>query len=195
MSSNRNFETDVVVCGVLPTSAMRRVEGVRNEARYVRLDELGGNLLRRLVELAGCSSEASSSLGFCLEGVPTTFGGRGASDCLFDGVRNVEEGVSRSKRPSTRPFFCGVGPIAFRCAIGVVSDGSTSCSGMATSSRGVCRCFDRLRGVSIEVGGGFLARCFLGDWFRRGASFFGREHAASPARSLLYSLYLFARES
>lgn len=56
MSSNRSFDTDLVASGVPLMSAIRRVEGVRNEARYVRFDALGGDLLRRLVERIGSTT-------------------------------------------------------------------------------------------------------------------------------------------
>lgn len=100
----------------------------------MRLEELGGDLLRRLIELAGCSSEACLPWDVCFEGVPTTLTGRDASDFLFEGVWKDEDGVSKSKRPSTRPFFCGVGPIAFRCEAGVFPGEAIACSGITGSS-------------------------------------------------------------
>lgn len=85
----------------------------------MRFEALGGDLLRCATEDVGFACGSSSACCLNLEGVPTTFEGSGASDCLFDGVRNDDEGVSRSKRPSTLPFFCGVGPMDLRCATGV----------------------------------------------------------------------------
>lgn len=116
VSSNRNFDTEPLVSGVLLMSAVRRVEGVRKEVRYVRFDALEGDLLRRLTEPTDSACWWSSSSPLALEGVPTMLVGSGARDCLFDGVRKDDEGVRRSKRPSTRPFFWGVGPMDFRCA-------------------------------------------------------------------------------
>lgn len=43
----------------------------------------------------------------------------------FSVLRVCSDGVGaagerRSKIPRTRPFFCGVGPMAVRCAVGVL---------------------------------------------------------------------------
>ena len=89
---------------------------MRKDARYVRFEALRGDLLRFLGEAIdpGCSSP--TILGADLDGVPTALDGSGTRDGLLEGVRIVDEGVKRSKRPNTRPFFWGVGPINLRCA-------------------------------------------------------------------------------
>lgn len=122
MSSNCNFDTPAreergVRC---EGGRVRRAKGVKNEAWF---EALGGEVLSRFMD--GVFSWSLSGA-FCkisrrrFDGVLKLFGYIGFSVLrgCFDGVGAA--GERRSKIPRTRPFFCGVGPMDLRCAVGVL---------------------------------------------------------------------------
>ena len=122
MSSNCNFDTPArEERGVwFEGGRVRRADGVKNEACF---EAVGGEILSRFVDGVFSWSSVGASCKISrrrFDGVFRLFGYIGFSVLrgCFDGVGPA--GERRSKIPRTRPFFCGVGPMDLRCAVGVL---------------------------------------------------------------------------